>query len=44
MKLEVVRELLVESLQTGDRLEALIYSAIYLKVISDALVLLLSSS
>lgn len=44
MKLEVVRELLVESLQTGDRLEVLIYSAIYLKVISDALVLLLSSS
>ena len=44
MKLEVVRELLVESLQTEDRLEALVYSAIYLKVISDTLVLLLSSS
>lgn len=33
-KLEVVRELLIESLQTEDRLEALIYSAIYLKWIN----------
>ncbi|KAG2726254.1 hypothetical protein I3760_01G103400 [Carya illinoinensis] len=33
-KLEVVRELLVEGLQTGDRLEALIYPAIYLKWIN----------
>uniref|UniRef100_A0A7N2LWV0 CBM20 domain-containing protein n=1 Tax=Quercus lobata TaxID=97700 RepID=A0A7N2LWV0_QUELO len=33
-KLEVVCELLVESLQTDDRLEALIYSAIYLKWIN----------
>ncbi|KAK9088030.1 hypothetical protein Syun_030424 [Stephania yunnanensis] len=30
-KLDVVRELLVGSLESGDRLEALIYSAIYLK-------------
>ncbi|KAG2670434.1 hypothetical protein I3843_14G084600 [Carya illinoinensis] len=34
MKLEVVRELLVEGLQTGDRLELLIYPAIYLKWIN----------
>ncbi|KAJ4968179.1 hypothetical protein NE237_014880 [Protea cynaroides] len=33
-KLEVVRELLVGSLESGDRLEALIYSAIYLKWIN----------
>ncbi|KAF6135273.1 hypothetical protein GIB67_021635 [Kingdonia uniflora] len=33
-KLEVVRELLVGSQETGDRLEALIYSAIYLKWIN----------
>ncbi|GMP55368.1 hypothetical protein CsSME_00020210 [Camellia sinensis var. sinensis] len=31
-KLEVVRELLVGSLESGQRLDALIYSAIYLKV------------
>ncbi|XP_043707593.1 phosphoglucan, water dikinase, chloroplastic-like [Telopea speciosissima] len=33
-KLEVVRELLVGCLESGDRLEALIYSAIYLKWIN----------
>uniref|UniRef100_A0A6M2ETZ3 CBM20 domain-containing protein n=1 Tax=Populus davidiana TaxID=266767 RepID=A0A6M2ETZ3_9ROSI len=33
-KLEVVRELLVGSLQSEDRLEALVYSAIYLKWIN----------
>ncbi|KAJ8755383.1 hypothetical protein K2173_019181 [Erythroxylum novogranatense] len=33
-KLEVVRELLVGSIQTGNRLEALIYCAIYLKWIN----------
>ncbi|KAK9082642.1 hypothetical protein Scep_029113 [Stephania cephalantha] len=33
-KLDVVRELLVGSLESGDRLEALIYSAIYLKWIN----------
>ncbi|GMY32182.1 phosphoglucan, water dikinase, chloroplastic [Fagus crenata] len=33
-KLEVVRELLIESSQTEDRLEALLYSAIYLKWIN----------
>ncbi|XP_002518612.2 phosphoglucan, water dikinase, chloroplastic [Ricinus communis] len=33
-KLEVVRQLLVGSLQTADRLDALIYSAIYLKWIN----------
>lgn len=33
-KLDVVRELLVGSTETGDRLEALIYSAIYLKWIN----------
>ncbi|XP_010244064.1 PREDICTED: phosphoglucan, water dikinase, chloroplastic isoform X2 [Nelumbo nucifera] len=33
-KLEVVRKLLVESLKNGDRFEALIYSAIYLKWIN----------
>lgn len=35
LKLEVVRELLVENLDTGDRLEALICSAIYLKVLCN---------
>ncbi|KAK9092585.1 hypothetical protein Syun_027496 [Stephania yunnanensis] len=34
LKLDVVRELLVGSLESGDRLEALIYSAIYLKWIN----------
>ncbi|RVW82080.1 Phosphoglucan, water dikinase, chloroplastic [Vitis vinifera] len=34
MKLEVVRELLVGNLESGDRLEALIFSAIYLKWIN----------
>ncbi|KAK3204499.1 hypothetical protein Dsin_018545 [Dipteronia sinensis] len=33
-KLEVVRELIVENMQSGDRLEALIYSSIYLKWIN----------
>ncbi|ESR34315.1 hypothetical protein CICLE_v10004968mg [Citrus x clementina] len=33
-KLEVVRELIVENLQSDERLEALIYSAIYLKWIN----------
>ncbi|KAJ4723049.1 phosphoglucan, water dikinase, chloroplastic-like [Melia azedarach] len=33
-KLEIVRELLVENLQSDDRLEALTYSAIYLKWIN----------
>ncbi|KAL5711600.1 phosphoglucan, water dikinase [Ranunculus cassubicifolius] len=33
-KLEVVRGLLVDSLQTGDRLEALTYSSVYLKWIN----------
>ena len=44
MKLEVVRELLIESSQTEDRLEALLYSAIYLKVFCDTLLLLLSAN
>ena len=44
MKLEVVRELLIESSQTEDRLEALLYSAIYLKVFCDTLLLRLSLS
>lgn len=39
MKLEVVRELLVGNLESGDRLEALIFSAIYLKVLYVALLL-----
>ncbi|KAK9146046.1 hypothetical protein Sjap_005949 [Stephania japonica] len=33
-KLDVVRELIVASLESGDRLEALVYSAIYLKWIN----------
>ncbi|KAK4772818.1 hypothetical protein SAY86_014593 [Trapa natans] len=33
-KLEIVRELIVESSQSGDRLEALVYSSIYLKWIN----------
>ncbi|KAH7573367.1 hypothetical protein JRO89_XS03G0130200 [Xanthoceras sorbifolium] len=33
-ELEVVRELIVENMQSGDRLEALIYSSIYLKWIN----------
>lgn len=33
MQLDVVRDLLVGSLDTDDRLEGLIYSAIYLKVL-----------
>lgn len=33
LKLEVVRDLLVGSLQSEDRLDALINSAIYLKVL-----------
>lgn len=44
VKLEVVRELLMESLQSEDRLEFLLYSAIYLKVFFDTLFLLLPSS
>lgn len=34
MQLDVVRELLVENLPKSDRLEALVFSAIYLKVVS----------
>lgn len=37
LKLEVVRETIVESLQGEDQLEALIYSAIYLKVFFNLL-------
>lgn len=33
VKLEVVRDILVGSVETGDRMEALIHSAIYLKVL-----------
>lgn len=45
LKLEVVRELVVENAESLDRLDALIYSAIYLKVcfiISSSLLLLIS--
>lgn len=32
MQLEIVRELIVKNVESGHRLEALTYSAIYLKV------------
>ena len=37
VQLEVVRELLVENVNAEERLESLIYSAIYLKVFFDVL-------
>lgn len=40
MQLDVVRELLVENLPKSDRLEALVYSAIYLKVASFLVIVL----
>lgn len=38
MQLDVVRDLLVGNLEKDDRLEALIYSAIYLKVLFMGLI------